>query len=73
MLSNRGSGNSPFLIVFSANYIDQSDCDLYMTEGISEDLTFHLLIWVDHMPKVTPKNMNKTILIIFKNTALRLK
>ena len=39
-LSHSGSDNSPLLIVFSANYIDQSNCDFNATEGISEALTF---------------------------------
>ena len=39
-LSHRGSDNSPLLIVFNANYIDQSNRDFSTTEGISEVLTF---------------------------------
>ena len=31
---NRGSNNSPLLIVLSANYIDQSNRDFYSTEVI---------------------------------------
>ena len=40
MLSHKGYDNSPLLIVFSANYFDQSNLDFYATEGISEALTF---------------------------------
>ena len=39
-LSHKGYDNSPLLIVFSANYFDQSNLDFYATEGISEALTF---------------------------------
>ena len=39
-LSHRGSDNSPLLIMFSANYFDQSNHDFYETEGILEVLTF---------------------------------
>ena len=39
-LLHRGSDNLPLLIVFSANYIDQSNRDFYATESISEALTF---------------------------------
>ena len=34
-LSHRGSENSPLLIVFSANYIDQSICEFCAIESIS--------------------------------------
>ena len=39
-LSHKGSDNSPLLIVFNANYIDQSNRDFSTTEGFSEVLTF---------------------------------
>ena len=39
-LSLRGYDNSPLLIVFGANYFDQSNLDFYATEGILEALTF---------------------------------
>ena len=39
-LLHRGSYNSPLLIVFSTNYIDQSNRDFYASEGILEVLTF---------------------------------
>ena len=39
-LSQRVSDNSPLLIVFNANYIDQSNRDFFAAEGISEALTF---------------------------------
>ena len=72
-LLHRGSDNSPLLIVFSANYIDQSNRDLYATESISKALTFDILIWVEYMSEVTQKISNKSTFIIFKNTALCLK
>ena len=34
-LSHRGSENFPLLIVFSANYIDQSICEFCAFESIS--------------------------------------
>ena len=36
-LLHRGSDNSPLPIMFSANYVHQSNCDFYATEGISEN------------------------------------
>ena len=60
-LSHRGSDESPLLIVFSANYIDQLNCDLYSTTWY-----FGSFDQVDHMPEVTQKCNNKTTLIIFK-------
>ena len=39
-LSHRGSEKSSLLIVFSANYIDQSNRDVYGSEGIPESLIF---------------------------------
>ena len=39
---NRGSVNSPLLILFSAIYIDQLNRDFYAIEGILEALTFDL-------------------------------
>ena len=41
-LSHRGSDNSPLLIVFSANYIDQSYRDFHSTEVVPEVLLFRL-------------------------------
>ena len=72
-LLHRGSDNSPLLIVFSANYIDQSNRDFYATESISKALAFDILIWVEYMSEVTQKISNKSTFIIFKNTALCLK
>ena len=40
MISHMRSDNSLLLIMFSANYISQSNCDFYVTEVISEVLTF---------------------------------
>ena len=39
-IPHRGSDNSPLLIVFSANHIDESNRNFYATEDISEALTF---------------------------------
>ena len=41
-LSHRGSDNSTLLIVFSANYIDQSYRDFHSTEVVPEVLLFRL-------------------------------
>lgn len=55
-LSHRGSYNAPLVIVFSANYIDQSNRDFYATEGISEAWPLDLSRL--NMPKVTRKRNN---------------
>ena len=40
LLSHIGSDHPSLLIMFSADYFDQSNHDFYATEGISEVLTF---------------------------------
>ena len=70
-LSHRGYENSPLLIVFSANYFDQSNLDFYATEGISE--SFDLLIWVDYMPRhenVTTKQLSSSSIILLSDCSM---
>ena len=55
-LSYRASDNSPLLIMFSANYIDQSNRDFYATEGILETLTF----WPFCMRRLHTRGERKT-------------
>ena len=57
-LSHRGSENSPLLIVFSANYIEQSTLAFYASEGISEALTF----WPFDLSRLRARGDTKTYL-----------
>ena len=54
-LSHKGSDSSPLLIVFSANNIDQFNCDLYSDSWYFG--SFDLLILVYYMPEMTPKHI----------------
>ena len=69
-LSHRGSDNSPLLIVFGGNYIDQSNVTFMWPKQFG---SFDLLIWVNHMSEVTRKHNSKMTFVIFNNTARRLK
>ena len=68
-LSHRRSDNSRLLIVFIANYIDQSIVTFIRLKVFRKLWPFDLLIWVDNMPEVTRKLITSKRL----NTALRLK
>ena len=68
-LSHRGSDNSPLLIVFSANYIDQSNRNFMCLKIFRKFWHFDLL----NLKKTTcPKWHENVNFIIFKNTAMRL-
>ena len=61
MLSHRRSVNFPLLIVFSANYVNQFNCDLHSTTWYFE--SFDFLIWVDYMQEMTRKLNNRNVTI----------
>ena len=72
-LSHRGSHNSPLLIVFSANYIDQSNWN-FMCLKVFWCMKYEVLtFWPFRSEKNTcPKWHENVNFIIFKNTAMRL-
>ena len=62
-LSNRGYENSLLQIMFSANYIDQSNVTSCKWRYLG---SFDHLICLNYMPEVTQNHNNKTIFVFWK-------